>query len=352
MVRVIGIDPGTKSFDFCGLEDEKVILDVSISTEDIIKDPELLSNIIIKTGADLVVGPSGFGIPLTNIKEIGEKELFLMSLIKKEDRKSILGMRKAIEIMKQKELPVYFIPGVIHLTTVPYYRKLNKIDMGTADKLCCAALGIRDQALKHNKKYNETSFILLEMGFGYTAAVAVNNGQIIDGVGGSSGSTGYLSLGGMDSELAYLLGGFEKELIFRGGVQSIAKTPEKLMEKEVALNAYLEGAVKDVLVLTASAIPEEIIVSGRMSRVRGLFEELEKKFNLPVRRLEGFDVKKVKEASQGAALIANGLAGGEFGEIVEVMKIREAKGTSLDYILLPEIEALKKEYGISTKAFY
>jgi predicted butyrate kinase (DUF1464 family) len=29
-----------------------------------------------------------------------------------------------------------------------------------------------------------------------------------------------------------------------------------------------------------------------------------------------------------------------------VMKIREAKGTSLDYILLPEIEAMKKEYGV------
>jgi len=28
------------------------------------------------------------------------------------------------------------------------------------------------------------------------------------------------------------------------------------------------------------------------------------------------------------------------------MKIKEAKGTSLDYILLPEIEALKKDYGI------
>lgn len=346
MARVIGIDPGTKSFDFCGLEDDEVILDTSISTEDIIKDSGLLSGIIMETRADLVVGPSGFGIPITSIKDIGEKELFLMSLIKKEDKKSMLGMRKAIERMKQNKLPVFFIPGVIHLPTVPFYRKLNKIDMGTADKLCCAALGIRDQALRYKKNCSETSFILLEMGFGYTAALAIADGKIVDGIGGSSGNTGFLSLGGMDAELAYLLGGFDKELIFRGGVEMLAKKPEKLMENEDALNAYLEGAIKDILTLTASVKPPEILVSGRISRIKGLFDELKKRLDFPVRRLEGFAVKNVKEAAQGAALIANGLAGGRYSELIDIMQIREAKGTSLDYILLPEIDTLKKEYGV------
>ncbi len=346
MARVIGIDPGTRSFDFCGLEDDTVILDTSISTEDIIRDPELLSNIIMKTGADLVVGPSGFGIPVTDIKDIGERELFLMSLIKKEDKKSNLGMRASINKMKQNKLPVFFIPGVIHLPTVPYYRKLNKIDMGTADKLCCAALGIRDQALKYKKNYSETSFILLEMGFGYTAALAIAGGKIVDGIGGSSGNIGFLSLGGMDAELAYLLGGFNKELIFRGGIEMLAKKPEKIIENKDALNAYLEGAIKDILALTASVKPREIMVSGRISRVKGLFDELKNRIDFPVRRLEGFSVKNVKEAAQGAALIANGLAGGRYSELIEAMQIRKAKGTSLDYILLPEIEALKKEYGV------
>lgn len=347
MVRVIGIDPGTKSFDFCGLEDDTVILDTSIPTGDIVKNPELLSDIIKKTGVEFVVGPSGFGIPVTAIKDIGERELFLMSLIKKEDKKSNLGMRASINRMKKNGLPVFFIPGVIHLPTVPDFRKFNKIDMGTADKLCCAALGIRDQALRYEKSYNKTCFILLEMGFGYTAAIAVKNGKIIDGIGGSSGNIGFLSLGSMDAELAYLLGGFDKELIFRGGVEALAKTPEKLMEHEDALNAYLEGATRNVLALTASVKPDEILVSGRISRVRGLFDELERRIDIaPVRRLGGFDVKNVKEAAQGAALIADGLAGGRYGELIDVMKIRKAKGTSLDYILLPEIDSLKKEYGV------
>ncbi len=306
----------------------------------------MLSGIIMETRADLVVGPSGFGIPITSIKDIGERELFLMSLIKKEDKKSIMGLRASINQIKQNKLPVFFIPGVIHLPTVPYYRKINKIDMGTADKLCCAALGIRDQALRYKKNYSETSFILLEMGFGYTAAVAVKDGKIADGIGGSSGNIGFLSLGGMDAELAYLLGGFDKELIFRGGVEMLAKKPEKLMENEDALNAYLEGAIKDILTLTASVKPQEILVSGRISRVKGIFNELKKRLDFPVRILEGFPVKNVKEAAQGAALIANGLAGGRYSELIDVMQIREAKGTSLDYILLPEIDALKKEYGV------
>jgi predicted butyrate kinase (DUF1464 family) len=347
MVRVIGIDPGTKSFDFCGLDNDRVILDRSVSTGDILGDPELISDLIIKTRAELVVGPSGYGIPVTAIPDVGERELFLMSLIKRGDKKSFLGMRNSINRLKKKGLPVYFIPGVIHLPTVPDHRKINKIDMGTADKLCCAALGVRDQAMKENMNYNETSFIMLEMGFGYTSAIAVKDGKIVDGIGGSSGNIGYLSMGSMDAELAYLLGGFDKELIFRGGVATISEDPEGLMENSNALNAYLEGAIKDVLSLTASVKPDEILFSGRMSRARGIFDELKGRLgSWQVRRLEGFDTTNVKEAAQGAALIASGLSGGTYEELIDVMKIREANGTSLDHILLPEIEALKKEYGV------
>ncbi len=347
MVRVIGIDPGTKSFDFCGLDDDRVILDRSVSTKDINSDPDMISDIIKRAGAELVVGPSGYGIPVTAISDVTERELFLMSLIKKGDKKSFLGMRKSVNRLKKNGLPVYFIPGVIHLPTVPGHRKINKVDMGTADKLCCAALGVRDQSLRENKNYSETSFIMLEMGFGYTATIAVKDGKIIDGIGGSSGNIGYLSMGSMDAELAYLLGGFDKELIFRGGVATISPDPDGLMENSDALSAYLEGAVKDVLSLTASTRPEEILVSGRMSKVSGLFDDLKGRLEtFNVRKLEGFSDVKVKEAAQGAAIIANGLAGGNYEELIAVMKIREAKGTSLDHILLPEIEALKKEYGI------
>jgi predicted butyrate kinase (DUF1464 family) len=127
----------------------------------------------------------------------------------------------------------------------------------------------------------------------------------------------------------------------------LVRTPDELIQNEVALEAYLEGAIKDVLQLTASVKPREILVSGRISRVEGLLDELKKRLDFaPLQKLEGFETKNVKEAAQGAAIVANGLAGGSYSGLTGVMKIREAKGTSLDYILLPEIEALKKEYGI------
>jgi predicted butyrate kinase (DUF1464 family) len=42
-----------------------------------------------------------------------------------------------------------------------------------------------------------------------------------------------------------------------------------------------------------------------------------------------------KRAAQGAAFIANGLIGGQFKQIVENIKIREASGSILDNIFIP-----------------
>ncbi|MCD6472234.1 DUF1464 family protein, partial [Candidatus Aerophobetes bacterium] len=39
-MKVIGIDPGTKSFDIMGIEDEKVILDLSIPSMEVAENPE------------------------------------------------------------------------------------------------------------------------------------------------------------------------------------------------------------------------------------------------------------------------------------------------------------------------
>ena len=360
MTRVIGVDPGTKSFDFCGMQDDKVIMHESIPSEDIANNPFRFVETIKSMDADLIVGPSGYGLPVKRLRDLDKKDFFLLTLVRPEelDKISVLsGMQKSFALLKEEDLPMYFIPGVIHMPTVPAYRKANKIDMGTADKLCCAALGIVDQASRLDLEYDETSFIILEVGFGYTSAMSVVNGEIVDGVGGTTGSPGYTSIGAIDGELAYLLGGFSKSLLFEGGASSLTDrkiTPESLAglahtgkRYGDAWNALIEGAVKDVLEMLAAAKPKEILISGRLTRILHVSEELKERLEwiAPVKPVQGFS-KEVKEAAQGAALIANGLAGGKYKELVDVMKLKKASGTALDYIHLEEAEQLKKRYGI------
>jgi predicted butyrate kinase (DUF1464 family) len=56
-----------------------------------------------------------------------------------------------------------------------------------------------------------------------------------------------------------------------------------------------------------------------------------------VRHLTGF-ASHGKQGAQGAALLADGLAGGMHREIVDIMRIREASGTVLDhlYVITPD----------------
>ena len=362
MVRVVGIDPGTRSFDLCGIDDGKVFLDTSVPSTQIAENPGVVID-VLKTvmPLDLVVAPSGYGLPLTHISKIGQREHFLTILVRPDDLKiSVLkGLRKLVNMLKDGGFNAYFIPGVIHMSTVPEYRKVNRIDMGTADKLCCAVLAIHDQSQRLTIPYSQTSFILVEIGFGYNAAIGVENGRIVDGIGGTSGGLGFLTLGAIDGELAYLLGSFSKDLLFRGGAAYVAGdgmiTPETLAEradsdraKRVALDALIDSVLKSVAALTVSVKhPREILVSGRISRVEKIFEMISERLSMfgDVRRVGRF-AKVSKEAAQGAALIADGLAGGRFKELVESTKINEASGTVLDHIYLPEADILKERYGV------
>ena len=159
-MRVLGIDPRTGSFDFFGMDGEEIIVDTTIPVPDIAENPNVLLGAVRSVSPlDMIVGPSGYGLPLTPIRDITERELTLMV---PEDKSIPLydGIRMFVGRMKDKGFPVYFTPGVIHLPTVPAYRKANKMDMGTADKVCCAALAMKDQAELYHTDYKETSFIL------------------------------------------------------------------------------------------------------------------------------------------------------------------------------------------------
>lgn len=361
MAKVIGIDPGTVSFDVCGLEDGRVFLDTSLASPDFAADPQTLIDLIQSVRpVDLIVAPSGYGLPIVPIEAFGNRERFLFTLVDERERNKIPvlgGMGKMIPLMKSSGLPFLFIPGVIHLPTVPEYRKANKIDMGTADKLCCLALGIFDQARCYNLPFEETSFIFVEMGGAYTAVMAVSAGKVVDGLGGSVGGPGFYAMGSMDGELAYLLGSFPKEVLFSGGAADIAGqaglSPEAFAdlakEDERVHNAWealLEGVCKSVASeLVVIPEPREILLSGRLCRTETIRQELKRRLQsyAPVRSIERL-AKITKEAAQGAALIADGLMGGRYRTLVDVMELRGAKGTALDHLYIKDQAALCQKY--------
>ena len=361
MTRAIGIDPGTVSFDICGLEDGQVFLDTTLPSPEFAANPQTLIDLLQAAApVDLIAAPSGYGLPLTSIADFGAAERFLFTLVDERERGRIPvlgGMGKMISLMKDSGLPITFIPGVIHLPTVPAYRKANKVDMGTADKLCCLALGIFDQARRYGIDDAETSFVYAEVGGAYTAVMAVDGGQVVDGIGGTIGGPGYYSLGGMDGELAYLLGTFHKEVLFTGGAAYIAGrpglTPEEFADQaagdeqvHMAWEALLEGVVKSVAAeLSVVPRPREIIISGRLCRTPKIREELTRRLSHfgPVRRVEGL-ARVAKEAAQGAALIADGLAGGPHAGLVDRLQLRGARGTVFDYLYIQGADDLRQRY--------
>jgi len=365
MPRVIGIDPGTVSVDVCGLDDGAVFLDRSLPTAEALADPFVIGSVLDDAHRaaplDLVAGPSGYGLPLTAARDLTDADLQLAYLAVRGETGGIGGLRTLMRALAQSSFPIVVTPGVVHLASVPAHRKVNRVDMGTADKVCAAALAVHDQAGRRGCSERDVSLILLELGGAFTAAIAVEDGRIVDGIGGTSGPLGVRGAGALDGEVAYLAGSISKGLLFGGGAATIAGTPDAPAESlalpdtprgHLAWEAYVESAVKAVAALAVTAPrASEVLLSGRLASVRGVRDELARRLsaalpNMSVRAITGF-ATVAKHAAQGAALIADGLAGGRSSALVETLGIREASGTVLDHLYVISSAAARARLGIA-----
>jgi predicted butyrate kinase (DUF1464 family) len=361
MPRVIGIDPGTLSVDVCGLEGGHVFLDRSLPTSEALADPAVLVGLIEAAAPiDLVAGPSGYGLPLVAARDLTDRDLRLAYLAAEGESGGIGGLRSLMRALARCSMPVMLTPGVVHLASVPAHRKVNRVDMGTADKVCAAALAVRDHAARLGCEIADVSLILLELGGAFTAAIAIENGRIVDGIGGTSGPVGLRAAGALDGEVAFLAGSVPKSLLFLGGAATIAGTPDAAVEAlaapstprgRLAWEAYVEGAMKAVASMAVSAPrAREVVLSGRLAGVAGVREEFARRVagvmaHAPVHVLTGF-AAAARQAAQGAALIADGLAGGESAGLVDVLGIREARGTVLDHLHVISPAAARSRLGI------
>jgi predicted butyrate kinase (DUF1464 family) len=353
MPRVAGVDPGTVSFDLCVLQDGEPVVEAVFETGSLSHDSGSLLVALARHGPyALVYGPSGYGLPLVAAADVGERELAEMVLVRPDEARAdtgIGGMRSLLRSLARSGLPVVFGPGVIHLPTVPRHRKYNRIDIGTADKVCAAACAIVDQSRRHAIGLSETAMLLLELGGAFTAALAIDHGRIVDGVGGSSGPLGVRSAGALDGELAYLLGpALRKRTLYSGGALDPAGELEltdldalwSAAEHAEGWTALLEAAVKAVRALAVSVpVPREIVVSGRLARLSGLLAVLSGALSdlAPVVALHP---GRASAAAHGGALLADALAGGPHGNLAEVLRLREASGTVLDHLRVAGAESI------------
>jgi predicted butyrate kinase (DUF1464 family) len=342
MPRVVGVDPGTISIDVCGLDAGQLFLDASIPTADALADPDGL--VALLRGAsppDLIAGPSGYGLPLVPAASATPEDLRLAFLAPPGEEGGIGGLRRLSAVLAASGLPVIYTPGVIHLDTVPDHRKVNRVDLGTADKVAVAALAIADQSARLGCAAAETSFVLLELGGAFSAGLAVRGGCIVDGLGGTSGPIGWRSSGAFDGEVAYLAGQVTKALLFRGGVEDVGL--------RLGLDAFVEGAVKAARSLMV-AVPDarEVVLSGRALGQPEVSSRLEAGLAsvAPVHRLGGF-ARTAKAAAQGAAILADGLAGGGWQPVTDALRIRFARGTVLDHLVVISPDHARRRLGLA-----
>jgi predicted butyrate kinase (DUF1464 family) len=353
MPRVAGVDPGTVSFDLCVLQDGEPVVEQVFETGSLSDDSGPLLEALARHGPyDLVYGPSGYGLPLVGAAEVGERELAEMVMVRPDEASAdtgVGGMRSLLRDLARSGLPVVFGPGVIHLPSVPRHRKYNRIDLGTADKVCVAAHAIAEQSARRRIALRESALVLLELGGAFTAAIAIADGQIVDGVGGSSGPLGVRAAGALDGEVAYLLGpALGKRTLFSGG--ALDPTGAGQLAEIGALwrspahaegwAALLEAAAKAVHGLLVSVpAPHEIVVSGRLARLPELVAAVASALD-GVAPVIALVPGRASAAAHGAASLADGLAGGPNADLVRALRLRESSGTALDHLRLAGSECI------------
>jgi predicted butyrate kinase (DUF1464 family) len=333
------------SFDLCVLHDGEPVLEEVFETRSLSEDSRPLLAALARHGPfDLIYGPSGYGLPLVTAADVGERELALMVLVRPDESRAdagVGGLRSLLRALARSELPVVFGPGVIHLPSVPAYRKYNRIDLGTADKVCAAAYAIVDQARRLGITVGETAMVLLELGGAFSAALAIADGKIVDGMGGSSGPPGARAAGALDGELAYLLAPvLSKQTLYTGGALDPMGTLDSgelasLWSSPAHADgwaALIEGAAKAVRGLLVSVpVPHEIVISGRLARLPELVVALAASLR-DVAPVVTLIPGRASSAAYGGALLADALAGGPNAALADVLRLRESAGTALDHI--------------------
>ncbi|MGC8563999.1 MAG: DUF1464 family protein [Fervidicoccaceae archaeon] len=359
MVRSLGIDPGTKSFDLVIVEDGEVVWEDSIATEKVAENPEKLTEELIRfeKEVDIIVGPSGYGAPYICNEDIIDPKLFASEILlltsanllrKKEEDLGFAVYRAIYKLVGQlwkKKLNVCYIPSVKQLGTVDLSFKINKIDLGTADKLASTFLGAYILKNSTENIKSKKDFLLLELGFGYNALIHVKDGVIYGGLGGTSLGPGFITPGPIDLELV-VAGKWKRNSVWSGGI-NVACNGESMSEvftkeENRICASYVKTMISSIrsgLTYLEASNDETIIVSGRWADI-DVVKTIEEILGVPIfvsrPKLKGATFSK--EAAQGMAMLGDAMLRGRFSSLFGEMRLNEAKGTVMDHIYIPALK--------------
>ena len=119
-MRILGIDPGTVSFDLCLLEDKEIVFEDSIPSTAVAEKPEDFAAECLSLNLDVMIAPSGMGLNNRRLSELTPREMFELTLVREGEEVPVLeGMKKFLTIVREAGLEIFFLPGVIQLPTVP-----------------------------------------------------------------------------------------------------------------------------------------------------------------------------------------------------------------------------------------
>jgi predicted butyrate kinase (DUF1464 family) len=328
MVRAVGSDPGTSSLDLLLIEDGAVVDQRTYQPVDLTGDPDLIRRLFESWAPlDLVAAPSGYGLPLVRGEAISEDHVEQMSLVCPRDRGSesgVVGFRAWVRAFCRSGAPIIFLPGGLHLPTIPAYRKVNSVDMGTADKVCVAGLALWFDSIESGG-FDRSTFAVIEIGTAFSAILVVEHGRLVDAAAGTRGPVGIMSQGSWDGELAYWRGPLSKNDLYRGGLNDLG---------ERGPSAFRESLVRHLAGAQAITRFDRIYLSGRgltQPGVAKLVGEASARFGrvIPLANLPG---ASVKHAAQGSAILADALAGGRFGPLADSLKLTSAEGSVWNWI--------------------
>jgi predicted butyrate kinase (DUF1464 family) len=313
MTLSIGIDFDRNDWKTCEIENGQTLeLCSFVNSAEVLAYVE--RNYALYPELTIVVSAAGFEYPFTPLPSIR----FLQLDEKNESKHTEL--QKLLIAIGSMNLNSYCAPSVKYLPTVSLHRKLVRPHLGAPDSLCAVAAllhGLRER----EAAWPEMQFLCVKAGYGAKSILVVEDGRIVNGIGGSTDLMTHTLL-----EETYSLPNEhgDKKL---GELEQGNEAKERDYVQQASEQAFWEGLTQELAGLMAIHHLEDMVVMGESKEA--LIERFADSYQVYLFPnsevvVEGY------ESALGAAVIAEGLyCPGLTSEVVERLQIREASAGAL-----------------------